>query len=385
MITAIRDLQNIHALSSFAVASYLRNTGWQSVEQIADKATVWTRGNSENEDYEILLPTRRDVRDYAVRMAEVLQTLAAAEARSQSEIYDDLTETTFDTIRIRLQSELYEDGSLPLEQGVRVVEQTRELLLAAACAAVQPRPLYPARKPAQATEYLSRVRLGQTERGSYVLAVRSAVTPRLQSMRDMQTSLFLATADESEEPFERRVTLTLARALVAAQQAATRANQTGSLEPFVQAVPLGVSANFCDALANLRLNEASQDISFGLTWSPTRPVPEQTPRRIALSSDYFPILREAARQFRDSAPLEDFELIGSVVKLEHGGDAGGLITVLGLVDSSMRRVQVSLLHKEHQMAIEAYKQEAFVTCEGELVKQGRAYVLQNPRNFRVQK
>ena len=52
-------------------------------------------------------------------------------------------------------------------------------MLAAACAAIEPRAVYAARKPERAMAYLRQIRLGPTEAGSFVVTVESPVAPRL--------------------------------------------------------------------------------------------------------------------------------------------------------------------------------------------------------------
>jgi hypothetical protein len=82
----------------------------------------------------------------------------------------------------------------------------RELMMAAACAAIEPRGVFATRWPAQATQYLDHARFEQTDHGSYVLTVVSPVPPRLTARMQEEE------ANEVEEPYERRVTTTLMRA-----------------------------------------------------------------------------------------------------------------------------------------------------------------------------
>jgi hypothetical protein len=110
-----------------------------------------------------------------------------------------------------------------LEQAVAFVERSRDMVLAAACAAITKRPYFATRKPTRATEYLSRVRMGQTERGSYVLTILSPVAPEL--VAECQLPLDL----EMPEPYERQVTRTLAEALAAMAQAARLIRRPGGL------------------------------------------------------------------------------------------------------------------------------------------------------------
>ena len=98
--------------------------------------------------------------------SEVLRTLEHVEQRSQLEILRDLRTSSSDLIRIRASASQTTTGSIPLDLGVRFVEEAREMMLAAACSAIEPRPYYATRKPVQANEYLSRVRMDKPSVGA---------------------------------------------------------------------------------------------------------------------------------------------------------------------------------------------------------------------------
>jgi hypothetical protein len=191
-------------------------------------------------DEEIVLPLREEVGDFALRVSEVLKVLESVEHRSQLEILRDLLTSSSDLIRVRASTGQTTNGSIPLDLAVLFVEEARDLMLAAACSTVGPRAYYARRKPAQANDYLRGVRMGQTERGSYVLTILSPVPPSLRAAEP---------EDAPPEPFERKVSRTLATALASVRTAAQRAAVTGDMQPFREAVEFGVSANFCDALS----------------------------------------------------------------------------------------------------------------------------------------
>ena len=315
MKAIIRDSNVLMSLPPLAVATYLRSKNWRQVEVVGDKGSVWTLGSDAGQEFEVLLPFNRELRDFAARMSDLLSTLEVVEShqstepRSQLDILADITNATSDLLRIRLASPSMESGTLPIEQGVRVVGHARDLLLAAACATVQPRPLYQTKKAAQAIDYLRQVRIGQMERGSFVLILQSEVPPRLAS-QDEPALL------EIDEPFERRVMLTLADALTAARNAAQHAGATGDWRPFTEAVRAGVSANLCDAIAGLATDGGADTVAMSFGWAPGRALLCRAPERVLVGPDMIPVLRECARLFRSSAPVEDFELTGMVVKLE---------------------------------------------------------------------
>jgi len=287
------DSNVLLSVGPMEVAAYLRSHSWRQERLLGDRGTVWTAPSDHGDRYEILLPLDHSVADYAYRMADVLQTLAAAEARSQLQILSDLTQITSDVVRIGVRDTAGEDETVPLEDGVRMVQAARDLMMAAACAAVQPRAVYSSRRFAQAGEYASRLRLAQTEPEGFTLVIRSAVPPHLRVESEMQT--LSPQEPHLDQPFERRVALTLAGALAAAREAVAQAGATGDLSPFTQAIGSGVSADLCEALAALSLDGAAFDVSIAISWSPTRAVPANTPDRFQFVSGAMPLLREAAR------------------------------------------------------------------------------------------
>jgi hypothetical protein len=358
------------------LAAYLRANHWKEVDHQDGRFAIWLKGGQQ-EDIEVLLPLDPAVRDFAARMAEALHALEVAEGRSQLEILADIGNVSSDVIRIAAEHESLRDGTLPLERGVVFVEQTYSLILAAACGAFQPREVFHARKPAQATEYIKNVRLGQSEYGSYILTVRSPVPPALKAPR--QAGMF----PDMDLPFERRVTRTLMRALAAVREAAERSITSGELEPFTRAVQVGVSANLCDAIVGMHEGIGADQIRFQTTWSPMR-MSNEIVAPVIIPADAVPIIKEAGHFLRASAPRDNFELRGFVVGLRRQGDEPGRVTIAAIIDKELRNVQVDLNSNAYQQAVEAHSQNLIVRCEGELYREGRSFILRTPRNFTIE-
>ena len=231
-------------------------------------------------------------------------------------------------MRLRAPARDAVDGSLAIETAVSFVESARDLMLAAACAAIDKRSYFATRKAQQATDYLQRVRMGQTERGSFVLTILSPVPPNLKSE---QGALF---AVEPPDPYERTVTRTLARSLAAGAAAAETAVAQGDMQPFIDAVQWGVSANLCEAIVRISHVSIDEGIDVAIAWSPSRMVAAETPHRIRLQGDAIPVIEEAGRLFRETSPVDDFELQGAVIGLHRlEGALIGRITVAGFVES----------------------------------------------------
>jgi hypothetical protein len=378
MKVVVSDAGALRALKPLEMAAYLRAKGWRQEAEFEGKGSLWLL-QTDGAEFDVTLPARRELGDYVLRMAEVLRTVAEAEDRSQVDVMRDVQTTTADLVRVRAPSRNAENGTLSLDQAVEFVERSRDLMLAAACAAIDKRPVFAKRKAQQAMDYLRHVRMGQTERGSYVLAILSPVAPELRPV--LQQSLLLV---EPEEPYERAVTRTLMVGLKALNEAASQAAAQGDMTPFHKAVSRGVSANLCDSVVGLAAVSAGEGLDVQVSWSRTRPIDEATPARVMLDSDSIPLIEEAARQFRETASTEDFEIEGMVTRLDRSPAATeGDVTITGYVEGQMRRVSLRLEEATYRQAIQAHEERRPVRCTGELVREGHGYRLQNPRHFKV--
>lgn len=370
MKVELTDQETLRRLPWIDLKSYLDSQGWRQLERIGDKALVYVPDEAATTS-EILVPVRDDVADYASRMADAVRVLAEWEQRSSLGVYEDLVAAGSDVVRLRAPG-ADASGSIPIEQGVGLYREAENLMLSAACAVVDPRRNYHTCKVTQATEYLKSVRLGQSERGSYVLRVFSPVQPSIGGQQRF---------DLGEPPFARAVTLRLADALAAARHAADRALAESAFGPFDDAVTQGVSANLCDAVGLLA--EIAEGIDIELAWARTRPAgrPRQ---RFGFSREVAEVLREAARIFRQSEPMTDARITGFVIALDRPVDQfDGNATLRALIDEKPRRVRVRFEQAAYQHVIRAFEEKSAVSLLGDIFPVGQRFEIRNPRELRV--
>jgi hypothetical protein len=371
MKASVRDLDLLNELQPLRVLEYLRANGWREEARIG-KGSYWDK-STQTERLEVLLPLDHGLDDFALRMAELLSVLEKAEYRSQPEILEDLLTFGADIIRSYLPS-ASGDGSITLDKGPKLYEETRNLMLAAACSAMYPKPVFPKRKPDRALEYIKHARFGPSKKGSYIITVISPVPPRLQA----QGQLF----DDDTEPFERRTVRILSEALLAINSATQEAAFSKTPDALLSAVQRGVSANLCEAILGMHEGGGERGIDFSFFWSPTRGTPIGAPKNVSLEPGVMPYLQEAIRIFKESSSIEGVEVIGIVHRMERS-EAGGRVSIVGTVDGSPRSIVMDLEEPAHSKAVEAYNERLTVVCTGDLIKEGRALVLKNPRNFSI--
>ncbi len=365
----ITDANALREISPAALRAYALAQGWQRLEEYGAHSDVYVLGGED----EILIPGTVSLADYSRIVSDVIAILSRVEGREELQVYRDLVTADQDVIRVRA-PEADDAGALKLESGVIFVERARDLLLSAACSASSPRAAYRAGKLKEATDYLRRVRLGQTERGSFVLTLLSPVPPTLETTN--QPSLWPLLP---EEPFERRVTRRLVQGLNSTRAAIEGTNRFGGFSAFEDAVRRGVSANLCEAIAGLIEENNGLDVS--VTWARTRPAPERR-AKIEFTTADVDILNEAARLFREREPRPNEVLEGYFTQFaREEGAPDGRAVLRSFIDTRPASVRIDLSQQDYELAVTLHREQRPVSIAGDLVREGQRWRLKNPRDL----
>jgi len=351
MKLAITDAESFGALNPLEVKAYLVDTGWLEARVLEHRGSYWR--HPAHAEVEIPLPFDSKLGDFSDRMRDAVERLAVIEERSPVAVLQDLERAGLDVIRVRLVSSGNDDGSVPLEEGVELMESARNAMYASAWAAASKhrRPYYSSRPPKEVSDFMAAIRLGQTERGSYVVALEALVAPELAEQ-----------TEPKPEPFSGRVTRTLA----------------SSLRVLRDAVNAGVSANLCVAVADaLRLAGSQGEVEVRVSWARTRRAPEEAVARVSFPSYLGGVIGEAAGLLRSTSEVEDFELEGTVYQLNQDTEA----VILGVVDGRYRKVRVTFSAQFREEMIRGFDARAVIRCVGELRQTGKVTELANARSF----
>ncbi|MBI1867520.1 MAG: hypothetical protein HYS06_04395 [Methylocystis sp.] len=369
MKARVVDFGALCAISPQALRAYAQAEGWAPVEPYGNHSHVYVKATTGKE---IIIPGTASLGDYASVVAELLKIFSETEGRDELQVYRDLTTADRDVVRIR-SPEAENDGSVRVGAGVDLVTHARDLVLSAACAAWSPRPTYRAGRVKQADDYMSRVRLGQTEQGSFIVTLLAPVPPAIEQAEFWPS--------ENEEPYERLVTRRLASSLDAAAQAIEKHNLGAGISIFENAVQYGVSANLCEAAANL--SDQGDGVEVSITWARTRPTPKSRWTRTFTRSEG-ETLREVARIFHEKQPRPDEQVEGLIVKLARDErDFDGRVTMKAVVDGKLMSVQAQLQPRDYDLAIEAHRIQQPIATTGTLERIGRRWRLSTPTNVRL--
>lgn len=383
MTLAIQDTNVLKSIEPQAFIAYLQANAWQQIDVIKRRAAILENA-FDGKECQIVIPLNTEFADYHRRIAEALETLATFEHRSQYAILNDLAYTINDVIKIRDGSDVSESGTVQLQEGINLYKAAQDMMMAAACAALERRPVYHARKPDQAVKFVDALKIGPSEAGSFIATI---VSPALTLSAEQ--NLFDASSEATS--FEFSVVELLSRALAALREASEQVSLGEDINVFDSVVSQGVSANLCKAVVELGTlgEKAGFDVSF--KWSSMRHDYQKLHRRIRIQQSSLLTIREAVRYFREKTPEQDFELQGIVIRLSRSQndednealDQAGEVVITGFVNGQLRKVSVELPGEMYNIAISAHRDRNTVACTGELVRTGNTYRLAQPRNFRV--
>lgn len=361
MRVTIRDADALKAVSPGALSAYARAAGWSKSETYGDFSDVYVaRGRPE-----IILPRTERLGDYADVVSRLIEIFAKVAETDELSLYRDLVTADRDVIRVRAAGE--DDGAVALHDGLALLRGAHDMMLAAACSLRNPRPAYRPGSNRAASDYVRRIRVGQTEQGSFaVTLLPPVVAPPLR----------VGVRGPADDPLERAMTRRMVGALTAAR-IATERTMGGVGNAFVEVVEAGVSANLCDALVTLIEPFPGLDVS--VTWARTlpRPVARDVVRFGRADA---PILREAARVFRDLEPRPAQRLVGVVQRLKRGGaETAGMIGLRTSIDGRNQSVRADLPQSDYERALRAHREKTPICMEGDLDRIGQRWRLLNAR------
>ena len=373
MKVQIRDRAALSSLSIVSLRAYLKTREWKDEGPWGSRPAVIYVKEHDGRTWEILLPTRDTIADYAESMAESVAILAEVEARSQIDVFHDLQEAGADVVRLKSENGRSREP-LSLRQSAEFLGDAYGMVTAAARSVETTKAHYRGPMTSNVAEYLNEVRALPGYQQGYVLTLHSPVPAGSGTQGDM--------GDEFLAPFARRVALKLADALDQSSQAIVAYQSVNTDDPmggFRQAVTSGVSANLCEAVAGLA--KKGRGIKIDVQWAPVRPSATNN-RQFRFSEQAADILTEAAINFRRDEPLLDESLIAQVVALARDPEEfDGRATVLYIQDGRPFRLQVTFEESSYNTVIFAFQGRNPIRVDGDIFRVGRNYELRNPRNL----
>lgn len=357
------------------VRGYAKAKGWQRVPNVNGDIALFNHPQGKFD--QLIVPMDESLDDYAKRMRDVVENLAGFESRPVSEVLNDLLTPESDILRYRVISAATGRGTIPLMEGIRLLEGAKRSILAAACSVLNPITHHPRMSLADAQQLLSACHLGQTERGSYAVSVSCP----LHAVEQDQPLL------PGNEPFARRAVSTLMRSL---SRVVTSIEADTIPEIYDQHEQLPVlSANLCEALLQMQPAEEDSHLDVKVSWATTLKPQHPIPVSVRIKHEYFQIIADISKKLRPAQEPAESLFLGTIDKLEGkpgiDGQMQGDAELSFMYEEQVQSVRVELSGEDWKKAHAALGVHGFVKFRGILHRGTRVHRITNISEFaRVQ-
>jgi hypothetical protein len=322
---------------------------------------------------QLLVPMDETFDDYDKRVFEVVQTLSEIESRSATEILNDLLMPDSDVPRYHVTSPAASRGLVPLVEGIDLVEGAKKSLLASACSVVNPVPHHPRMSRTEALQLIAACQLGQTERGSFTLALSCPV----HAVEADQPLL------AGDEPFARSATSLLMRSVHRVVRAIEDDRETDVFEE-TETEPV-VSANLCEAILQMQPSADQSTLGISVSWATTLPPLTPLPATVRIKAEYFPIIEDIYKKLLPTKTPAASLFFGKVVTLNgQASDDGrmqGETTLALLYDEEILKARADLSPDDYQKAVDAHRKAEPVKFWGVLHLGRRIHRVTEIRDF----
>ncbi len=336
------------------VRSYALAKGWQRVAGVNGEIALFNHPQGQFD--QLIVPMDESLDDYAKRLRDVVENLADFESRPSAEVLNDLMTPESDTLRYRVASMATGRGSIPLVDGIRLLDGAKRSILAAACSVVNPVAHHPRMSRTEAQQLLGACHLGQTERESYSVSVSCP----LRAVEQDQVLL------PGNAPFTRRAVALLMRSV----SRLVSAIESDAVPAVFEAVPAepALSANLCDALLQMQPQDEGSHLDIKASWATTLPPEAPIPGVVRIKYEYFPIIEDVFKTLQSEKEPEASLFVGYVDTLNgQPGDDGrmqGDATISILHEEEPRKAHVELSPGDYQIAIQAHSVAGAVKFKG---------------------
>lgn len=352
------------------ISRYLRVRGWQRSTGKRSGISIFRNAGGS----EILLPSS-EYSDYNERIFSALEFIASNEDCSVNQLVDQIAIPASDLIKLALVDDSTESGSVPFKEGLRLLNGARKALSASACSVVQPQNVHLRLQRTEVDAFMDQCRLGQTERGSFVVHLICPIEPL--AFEDLQFNL----GAKDRLTFGRKVTQGFV-------EATARLVDAIDNETVEQLIATGtdsiISANFCEALVEMQPAGERSTLVVEPKWDEfTLNTPNLPKNAIRLKKRHFRAIEQVGSELRAPTEQSKSQVYGGYVdELKGDLNSSGIVegeVILTLLSEEEQpiRARVILNADDYAKAGEAHLNSKIVLVKGELHRRARLHEIKN--------
>ena len=373
-------LKNLSGITSASIEKYLLFTGWVRDDEFRNPR-MWVFKNELDPEFTIAVPASEKATDFYPCVYSLIQTLSAVNEKSEQEIIDSLKSAYTDRLQFRIITEESKDGKIPLDYAARCLEGLKDLVLYAACAEENAKPVC-AKAYNSAKRSLEKFQFGQTQIGSFIINVDVQVADE-----ESEQFYLIDVASPHEEPPEHKIIKRIGTAITQIDNVTNRRIRVADLVE--DAFQDGITANMCDALAKLK-PEKTDDITIetSVYYAEALTHAIEPPKIYTLDNAHFSYIDEISKRYKDCTLVEDVTLEGTIKMLSKTSSSDGdenenTVRFLTKIDGHLRSITLHLSPRHHTLACNAYRDDKEVRISGTIDKSGKYWFFTEVNEFVV--
>jgi hypothetical protein len=324
--------------------------------------TIWHRPEEQNVNFELIVPEYNNIKYFYTTIEEILNGLSDFYGKTHSQIIDDFNNSIHDKVKYSIKSQTTKNGLIPLNEGIRLLDSTKEMLASTFMAVNKKKKNYIGQRYESVNNILEAVELGQTEEGSFVINI--FIPKDYYEDKNIPLPLF------EEQSYTRKALDIMESATKELLSKIEEYQEYENIEMFNEIVEKGVSSNFCHAISEISSN-GKNDVLINIEYNDG--IDKKTEvREISISKEFIPIINKVVDFFRSDMIEEDQLLSGYVTMLHQEEDAvEGEITLATWIEGKRRKVRMELNANDYIIAVNAHRDRQQVVCRGTLSIQDR--------------
>ena len=317
----------------------------------------------------------RDLWNDPIAAEGTAQRVAKAMRRPFPDVLKRLVAPLTDRIDFRLLGDTLPNGRVPLGAADDALRSGRKLLSASGTSAVAPTWSIGHRYQRKAQDLARDAELAHTEEGSFIFPLYVTLD------RTEAPPLTFEEGSAVQEPFERRVTRTLATAVATAVELSSEPIDKIPDASLDSASTVGVSRELCLSLDSLLKNKSVERVNVGFDWSPAFGRTDALPKSVMIEQQNRLQLQRLARRLSRPERIHPEVYAGPILEIGNEHDDTFHVVIDTYFETRKSKLRVSLTEQEHDRAISWYRDRATVVVHGNAERANGRLLMEDPRNI----
>jgi len=348
------------------MAKYLCDLNWHEVPSKRERVRVFQL-KTNNELFQVDLPTSKDLRDYSIAMYRATESIACSLRKSVEQVILELVNPLSDILKLRIVEPNIENGSVLVEDAINLYDNAKKLLAATAMDVLHPQLYHAGRFDNVVTEFVNSCRFGQTEIGSYIVSIVCPIC--VINNNQVQKRTIHDRKEESARSFTREIINKLIKSvnMVRGDIEQGVLDKRFTVDVDSQNV---VSVNFLEALNGINIYRDDSQLNITAEYASILQENTLANASASINHDYYEPISSIVKKVKIPAESEK-TVFGQITRLAAAPDSatrtGGSINIVFLNEArKVSNATVMLSKSDYDAAIEAHREGKTVRIVGSM-------------------